>query len=394
MSGASSPVFVACEPGLEALLVAELTEILGRPVIGAAGGAEVSMSPAELLQVCLRCGVASHARVRVGRFPARHFSQLDKSLRKLPWGRFLSAGDTVRIRPTAKSSKLYHTGGIADRVAGALPSGVSVAGSSPDPGTDEAWLDPVTEEERAAAPDQVLHVRIDRDVCTVAIEASGAPLHRRGYRLATAKAPLREDLAYAAVRWSGWAPGQPFFDPFCGSGTLGIEAARLAAGIWPGAGRRFACEGWPELAGVSRSEPTPRPIEAPIRLSDRDAGAVQAAQENAARAGVQDFLQIEEAPMGRAPMLETPPEGGVWLSNPPHGGRIGRKKDLRPLYQALGRRFEALPDGWRLALVVRDRKLAYATGVRLASAGLVPQGGKKVSVMIGPASAKLDAEQE
>lgn len=365
-------LFVGCAPGLEALLAAEIEAALGgAPVAVVPGGVEVVGGLSTVATLNLRLGVATHVLVRLARFRAKHFSQLEKALGGIDWAPWLTPGAPYGVRVHAKRSKLYHTKAIEQRVRRVVQQSL------------RAESVPAVEE---GAP--TLLVRIVNDDCEVSIDSSGAPLHRRGYRLATAKAPLREDLARAVVRLSGWDPGTAFFDPFCGSGTLAIEAALLARDLAPGRNRSFAFEAWPvsepSVVERARAQADARALErapGPIWASDRDAGAVKATAENASRAGVQDDLRIAEAPMGRAPMLEAPPARGAWVSNPPHGRRVGEQAGLRKLHQSLGRRFASLGSGWGLTLLVRDRRLAYATGVTLESRLMTESGGSKVWIL-------------
>lgn len=345
--------------------------MLQRPAKAKPGGVVLQGGLRDIAALNLALGVATHVLVRIAKFPARHFSQLDKSLQKIDWGRWLQPGAPLAVRVKSHRSKLYHSKGIEQRIR----DSVQRALRSPSPDADEE-----------SGPR--IMVRIDHDQCTISMDSSGAPLHRRGYRLASAKAPLREDLARAVVRLSGWQGRTAFADPFCGSGTLGIEAALFARGLAPGIARSFAFEQWPSFDGdlledvrAGLKAQAQAACAAPIWLSDRDRGAVQACKDNAERAGVLQDLDVQEAAMGRAPFLSAPSAEGVWVSNPPHGGRIGKKHRLRNLHQSLGRRFETLPEAWSLTLVVRDRRLAYGTGVKLGTHVMTEHGGSKIWVL-------------
>jgi hypothetical protein len=187
---------------------------------------------------------------------------------------------------------------VAERVAGVLAplvGRVEVGGAE----TATAGGDEPNDDGR-----QLLVVRLLNDRCTLSLDSSGALLHQRGYRLASGKAPLRETLGAALLLASGWAPGTPLVDPFCGSGTLAIEGAMLARRMAPGRGRGFALEHWPDvepaiLARV-RDEARERELPsagAPIVASDRDAGAIDAARANAERAGVARYSCGAVAPV-------------------------------------------------------------------------------------------------
>ncbi|MBK5188309.1 MAG: hypothetical protein JJD97_08675, partial [Gemmatimonadaceae bacterium] len=202
----------------------------------------------------------------------------------------------------------------------------------------------------------------------VSIDTSGALLHRRGYRLATAKAPLRETLGAALLLASGWDPRTPLLDPFCGAGTIPIEAALIARRIPPGIARSFAFMQWPGF-----HEPTWKKVldearaqmlgaaPAPILGSDRDAGAIAASRENAERAGVAADIVFEEKVISRI----APPDGGIpgaIVTNPPYGVRVGDRDALRNLYAQLGTIARERFAGWTLTALSADPRLDIQIG--------------------------------
>ena len=208
--------------------------------------------------------------LRLGEFHARDFEQLRRRASRLAFEEYVAPGRGVRISVACSRSRLRHTGAVAERVhlaiADRLGTDVPVAGAD-DPGH------------------QLVLVRLVHDRCTVSLDASGELLHQRGWRKLAGKAPLRETLAAALLLASGWDRESPLADPFCGSGTIPIEAALLARRLAPGRGRRFACMDWPGFdAGGSRRARSPRrrlrrcASAPPILGSDRDAGAIDAAR--------------------------------------------------------------------------------------------------------------------
>ncbi|MCU0624761.1 MAG: hypothetical protein MUF53_12995, partial [Gemmatimonadaceae bacterium] len=227
--------------GLAPLCAAEL-RALGLPVTGVdEAGVSFDATPETLARAHVGSAIASRIVVRLAQFEARGFAELERHAKRVPWPRVLAPGRGVRLRVTAKKSKLYHTAAIAERLwpaivaAGGVPPATpaaTVPGDDDDdgPGADEA---------------QLLVVRVHRDVVTISADASGALLHRRGWRLATAKAPMRETLAAALLAAAGYDGTGPLVDPLAGSGTIGIEAARRARGLAPGLDRGFAFEQWP-----------------------------------------------------------------------------------------------------------------------------------------------------
>ena len=351
-----SDLFVACIPGLEPLLHEELREVLGPDVVleTAPGGVECPDALPRLPEILLHSAIASRVLMRLGSFRARGFPDLERQAARLDLSKVRSPGRPLAFEVTSRKSRLYHTGAIEERLRREL-----------DGGPDDA-------------PDALrLVVRAVRDVFTLSADAGGDALHRRGYRLRTAKAPMRETLAAALLRASGWTPDRPLVDPFCGSGTIPIEAARRARGIAPGIDLAFDAEGWPGRDDAAwtaaRAEAAARERAADglvVLGSDRDAGAIEAAGENAARARVDDVVRFERAAVSTAPM----PEGAIVVTNPPYGRRIGGG-DLRDLFAALGRRMrEAGAAGATLitddAAPLRAGGLASRTLLRTRTGGI------------------------
>lgn len=371
-------IFVACLPGLEPFVAREcgaLGAAVGEQLTVGGGGVDCRGDFATLMRMNLGLGCASHVLLRVARFRARHFSELHKRADRVAWGEWLGDGAPFVVRASSRRSKLYHTGGIEERVTAAIArqrgGDGAVAG---DPG--------------AAVP---VHARLVDDVCTLSIDTSGEPLHRGGFRVETAKAPLREDLAYALVLASEWDPDRPLVDPFCGAGTIPIVAARIARRLPPGLSRGYAFEALPAFdrdlwAAVQRDAEAQALERAPqvIVGSDRDAGAVDIARRNAERAGVAGDVAFHHAPLSACPGFEIGAERGAVVTNPPFGRRVGGDADrLAPLYQALGARVRELGPGWRCAVLAADRRLALRTGLRLSSAFLASHGGLRVNAMVG-----------
>jgi putative N6-adenine-specific DNA methylase len=281
---------------------------------------------------------------------------------------------------------------VAERIANAMTarsagltdsSSIGTAAGSRAGGSGEAaGEDDVDDDEN-----QLVVVRVLHDRCTISIDSSGALLHRRGYRLATAKAPLRETLAAALLLAGEWDPLTPLVDPMCGSGTIAIEGALLARRIAPGLRRSFSFAGWPEfdvalwdrLLDEARSLVLPR-APAVIQGSDRDAGAIEAARANAERAGVSADVEFTR----RALSAIEPPAGPGWLvTNPPYGARVGESDRLRNLYSQLGHVLRAKCPGWTVALLSADSRLDSRLGVDLRTALKTRNGGIAVRAAVG-----------
>ena len=364
--------FAVAAPGVEALTARELRRhsLLPENRAHQNGGVSFDGDLEQLYRANLHLRTASRVLVRLGDFHAGTFSELRKKAGRLSWEKYLSPGQPLALRVTCRKSRLYHSDAVAERVAGAIGDRLGQHPPVEKPADEEADLAP-----------QLVIVRLWRDWCTISIDSSGALLHRRGYRLATAKAPLRETLAAAMLLAADWDINSPLLDPFCGSGTIPIEAALLARGIPPGRNRIFAFMGWPGydpglwealLAEVPISAKTKMPI---IQASDRDAGAVQLAQENAERAGVSDEIEFS----CRAISAIEPPSGkGCVITNPPYGLRVSANKDLRNLYAQLGNVLRAQCMGWNIAILCNDLRLLGQTGLHLDTSLRLVNGGVRV----------------
>ncbi len=386
--------FAVCALGLEELVAGELRSLGtdARVTDEEPGGVAFDATAAALYRANLHLRTASRVLVRIASFHVRALGELERRAMELPWERFMAPGHSVRLRVTCRKSRLYHTGAVAERMANAL---TKRSGALTDAATTGDAVG-VRGEREAAPPDdedvdddesQLVVVRIFHDRCTVSIDSSGALLHRRGYRLATAKAPLRETLAAALLLASGWDPRSPLLDPMCGSGTIAIEGALLARRIAPGLRRSFAFVEWPEFDGAlwesvldaARSRILPV-APAAIQASDRDAGAIEAAVANAERAGVTGDIDFRRRSISA---IEPPPGPGWVVTNPPYGARVGERDRLRDLYSQLGKVLREKCPGWTVALLSADARLDSRLGARLAPMLKTRNGGIAVRAAIG-----------
>ena len=347
--------FVTCLPGLEPVLEEELREKgIGGELKSVRGGVELTLDLDGLHRANRELGVAQQVRVRIARFPAKKLPALARQAAEVDFTPWLRKDRPLRIRVKSRKSVLYHTGAIAERVLRAV--------------TDQVGA---FEEEDG----QQLLVRVENNEVEISFDCSGEPLHRRGYRLALAKAPLREDLACALLRVSGWDRTSALVDPMMGSGTIPIEAAMLASGRAPNGGRRFVLDDAP-IASKPYVAPESELREVPTIIgSDRDAGAVEAANANAERAGVLADLALSKAPLAGCPGWNE--ERATLVTNPPFGRRVGASKKLRPLFGAIGAKLRERSK-WGAAFVYPDSNLSKMLGVDLESALLTDHGGIKV----------------
>ncbi len=384
-------LFAVTAPGLEGIAARELDQILrpgvstaeetsSSPVEIEAGGVRFEGDAAALYRANLHLRTANRVLVRIGEFHAASFSELRKRAARLNWADFLRPGQPVAIRATSHKSTLYHSGAVAERIAGAIEDALGQPSSVERPGDDDAL-----------EPCQLIVVRILKDHCTVSVDSSGELLHRRGYRQALAKAPLRETLAAAMLLASQWDGVSPLIDPFCGSGVIPIEAALLALRIAPGQRRAFAFMKWPQFDDplwqrlLAELSPTIKRETPLILASDRDAGAIRVAQENAQRAGVVDYIRFDcHAVSAIAP----PAQPGWVVTNPPYGLRVSANKDLRNLYAQFGNVLRSKCAGWRVAILCNDMSLLRQTGLSLDTSLAWVNGGVNVRLARGDVSTR------
>ena len=361
-------LFAVCAPGLEPVLASEM-RALGLPGRALAGGVEVAGGLSEAMRLNLWLRTASRVLLRIGEpFRATTFPELVRKASALPWERFLRKDTCAAFRVTCRKSRLYHSGAVAQRLHAALEARVGFRISRVESTGEEAPADA-----------QLFLARFDHDVCTVSVDSSGALLHQRGWRGPQAKAPLRETLAAALLLGAVYDGEEPFCDPLCGSGTIAIEAALIAMRRAPGIARRFAFQRWPEFSARQWEHLTvaarkqERPVTVRIEASDQDAGAVEAAAENASRAGVDiDILQRRLAD------LTADPGRGLIGCNLPYGVRINA--DVRRLAAEVADAARRRP-GWRIVLV-KAQATAPVPSLPLATLLRTKSGGIPIEMLV------------
>lgn len=362
--------FAACPPGLEALVAGEV-RALDLPVTPLAGGVESEGNIAALYRLNLHLRCASRVLLRVGEFSAPGFEELRRRAGRIPWEQWLRSGKPLALRVTCHKSRLYHSGAVAQRLAEGigqrLGGAPSLAKAEEDPGSEV----------------QTVVCRLEHDHCTLSVDSSGELLHRRGYRLRTAKAPLRENLAAALLVQMGYDGSRVFIDPFCGSGTLPIEAALLSTRTAPGLRRSFQFMNWagfePRLweSLTTQARESIRAADWPILGFDRDAGAVLSGEENAQRAGMGEAIQFACQPISA---LRSEGARGLVVTNPPYGQRVSKGNDLRNLYAQFGNVIKRELRGWSVAYLCNDRVLAGHSGLHAQPVLQFANGGIAVAL--------------
>ena len=369
--------FAVATPGLEEIVAAELAALKVRDTKVVDGGVEFTASQKTLYEANLHLRTASRVLIRLAHFRAVSFAELERNARKVHWERILNRGDSVALRVTCRKSRLYHSGAVAERIERDLAErmgAVVVRATSTDEG------------ESPEANAQLIVVRLDHDRCTISADSSGDHLHLRGYRTAVTQAPMRETLAAALVLASGWDRRTALTDPFCGSGTIPIEAALIAARIAPGRNRPFQFMQWP---GYDAKE-WQRVLDSALRAekldgvpaiigTDRSAAAIRAANDNAGRAGVTGIVRFEKQDAMAIVAGDSP---GWVVTNPPYGVRLGDASESRRLMAQFGEALRRRFNGWRVA-VMAPPQLDRALGIPLNAELRTTNGGLRIAFLVG-----------
>jgi putative N6-adenine-specific DNA methylase len=224
-----------------------------------------------------------------------------------------------------------------------------------------------------------IEISILKDMATLTLDTTGQGLHKRGYREGAGEAPLRENLAAALVLLSRWSPDRILADPFCGSGTIPIEAAMIGNNIAPGLKRSFAAEKWPQMPrdvwDKARMDARRQMKDLPFRIlaSDNDAKVLKKARENAVNAGVGDCIALQKLPFEE---FRSRKKYGLIICNPPYGERMGDPEEIERIYRKMGEVFSGL-DMWSFFILSAHPQFQAFFGKRAAGNRKLYNGGIK-----------------
>jgi putative N6-adenine-specific DNA methylase len=346
--------FATCPRGLELLLADELRQLDAAKVHAVGGGVQFAGDFFLCYRLNLESRIASRVLWQVAAGDYRSESDIYTIVHALRWTDWFDPGRSIRVDISATRSPLTSLNFVTLKIKDAVcDSFRRLCGRRPSVDT--------------RAPDIPIQGHLtDRDF-TLYLDTTGEPLFKRGRRVATREAPLRENLAAGIVRLSGWVPGTPLLDPMCGSGMILIEAAFIALNIAPGSGRRFAFEKlknfdahrWRELQRLCAAREKPK---LPLGLygSDISGAALQAARSNFAAAGLERVISLK-----RADVLDiaAPAREGIIVTNPPYGVRLGERAELAEFYPKLGDRLKRHFCGWSAYLFSADMRLPKLIGL-------------------------------
>lgn len=350
--------------GLEDALAAELRELDAADVRPRRRAVAFRGDTRLLYRANIALRTALRVVQPVAEFEAADEEQLYQGIRQVEWQRFVSPDGTLAVESALATERFRHSHYVALKTKDAIV----------DRFRDACGRRPSVD---VRSPDLRVHVYIHGSRCTVSLDSSGDSLHRRGYRQQPTVAPLNEATAAALVLYTGWRGAEPFVDPMCGSGTVPIEAALIAANRAPGSIRpAFGFMRWPDF-DKALWEQVSAEVEAgqrvppyPIVAADQDPAALAAARANARAAGVEGFMSFVQA---RFEDLPPPAGNGVLVMNPPYGERLALA-DASAFYESLGRTLAGRYGSWKRWILSGNRAGLDALGVAAADERTVYNG--------------------
>lgn len=330
---------VPCLLGLEGPISDELKRLGMKDVAAENGRVYFSGDENDVLTANINLRIGERVLIEVGKFEAKTFDQLFEATKALPWADYIPKDGRFPVKGYSLNSALFSVSDCQKIIKKAVVESLKKA-------YRVEWFE-------ETGPLYQIQFSFMKDMCSLCIDTSGEGLHKRGYRPAHNAAPLKETMAAAMVMLSRYRGREDFCDPFCGSGTIPIEAALIARNIAPGIGRTFVCETWPDFTKEMKAEAvaSARAKEFNgnyhIYASDIDPNAVKIALENAVRAGVDDIITFEVAD---AMKFDRKTENGIIVTNPPYGERIMEKQEAERLYEGFGKAYLA-SENWKLYLL-------------------------------------------
>ena len=331
-----------CHFGLEAVLKKEIID-LGYDITSVEDGRITFYGDEEAVSranIFLRS--AERILIKIGSFHAETFEELFQGTKSLPWEEYIPEDGKFWVAKAASvKSKLFSPSDIQSIMKKAMVERMKEK-------YHISWF----EESGESFP---IRVFLMKDEVTVGLDTTGESLHKRGYRKLTAKAPIAENLAAALIMLTPWNKERILVDPFCGSGTIPIEAAMMAAGMAPGMNRQFLAENWAHIIGKRNwydtideaQEMVDLQVDTDIQAYDLDPEMVAIARANAKLAGVEELIHFQQRPVAN---LSHPKKYGFIITNPPYGKRLSEKAELESLYRTIGERYRAL-DSWSMYLI-------------------------------------------
>lgn len=337
--------------GLESIVAKEVKD-LGYDCTVENGRISFTGNEQAIVRSNLWLRTADRIKINVGEFKATTFDELFEKTKALPWEEYLPEDAEFPVSGKSVKSKLFSVSDCQAIVKKAIVERLR------NKYKKTSWFE-------ENGPLFKIEVSLLKDVALLTIDCSGPGLHRRGYRVGQGEAPIKETLAAALVSLTSWTPDRPFVDPFCGSGTIPIEAALIGQNIAPGFNREFVSEAWGWITekhwdeGRTEAEDLAnydQPLD--ITGSDVDHRMVNIARENAFEAGLGDLISFKQM---QVKDFTTTKEYGVIVGNPPYGERLGDKAAVEAMYRDMGKAFAPL-DTWSIYMLTSNENFEECYG--------------------------------
>ncbi len=330
---------VPCLLGLEGPISDELRRMKMQDVQNENGRVYFTGGAQEIAKTNINLRIGERVLLELGRFRAESFDELFERTKALPWEELIPKDAAFPVKGYSLNSKLFSVSDCQKIIKKAIVERLkSVYGIEWFPESAETYQ---------------VQFSIMKDVASLCIDTTGEGLHKRGYRPAHNAAPLKETMAAAMVSLSRYRGREDFCDPFCGSGTIPIEAALIAKNRAPGLHREFSAMKWRSLDRSvwrpAREEAVSREFNGDYNIigADIDPAALKIARENAERAGVSDIVRFETADAAK---FDRVTENGIIVTNPPYGERIMEKREAEELYRRFGEAWRKT-ENWKLYLL-------------------------------------------
>lgn len=331
--------------GVEAITAKELKELGYKDVTVEDGKVTFIGDEMAICRSNLWIRTAERIYLKIGEFTATTFEELFEGTKALPWEDWIPENGRFPVEGYSIKSKLFSVSDCQAIVKKAVVERLKNK-------YKKEWF-----EENGST--YKIKFSIMKDKVTLMVDTSGDGLHKRGYRVISNEAPLRETLAAAMIMLSFWKPDRPLIDPFCGSGTIPIEAAMIGINLAPGLKRQFVSQRWSKIPNKFWKEAIDEAVSAikkditlNIKGYDIDKNAIKLSKDNARKAGVEKYITFENVPLKE---LYTNDKYGVIVCNPPYGERMGELKEVEKLYNDMGKVFKKL-DTWSFYILTSHEK--------------------------------------
>jgi len=346
-------------PGLETIAAQELNHLSAHDIREDEGGVHFSGTLDILYRISLRARSITRILLRVGKCHAMSGAELEHQIAHMRWEHVIPQGASLAVKASSEHSKLTHSEHIAEAVEGGIRQALG------------------KRLQKSGESQQTIYIHITNNRCDIRVDCSGERLDRRGYRLASAKAPIRETLAAGLLLWMAWKSEETLRVPMCGSGTFAIEASQMSQYIAANIEHRFPFCDWDIFKDkrwqrvLERTQAMKKEASCKIYVSDLQQGALKACESNAKRAGVLSNLCLSQQDIRQLQPQDK--EVGLIMCNPPYGLRI--ESEGEAFYQMLGSILKKSFNGWRIMVICPSWKHERALGMPVRRRLKVRHGG-------------------